>query len=162
MAIFILIRWLAAWATTIICSYLLVCFKRCHRAVFGKIILQGEIEIMNISRSALASIVTGITIFAFAPTSHAADMDAAKALARTNNCFKCHAITRDKDGPGWKKVAEKYEGNPGAEAKLIHHLTSGEMVKLADGSQVHHEIIKTDPANDTAQIKNLVDWILSL
>lgn len=117
---------------------------------------------MNITRTALASIVTGFAILAFSPTSHAADMDAAKALARTNNCFKCHAITRDKDGPGWKKTADKYKGNAGAEAKLIHHLTSGEMVTLADGSKVHHEIIKTDPANDTAQIKNLVDWILSL
>jgi hypothetical protein len=25
-----------------------------------------------------------------------------------------------------------------------------------------HKIIKTDPPNDMAQIKNLVDWILSL
>ncbi len=117
---------------------------------------------MNISRSVLATFVTVATFFAFAPTSHAADMDAAKTLARTNNCFKCHAISRDKDGPAWKKVADKYKGNPGAEAKLIHHLTSGEMVTEADGTKVHHEIIKTDPANDMAQIKNLVDWILSL
>lgn len=117
----------------------------------------------QISRSVLAAIVTaGIAVLAFAPAAHAADMDAAKTLARTNNCFKCHAISRDKDGPGWKKIAAKYKGNPGAEAKLMHHLTSGEMVTLADGSKVHHEIIKTDPANDTAQIKNLVDWILSL
>lgn len=117
---------------------------------------------MNISRAALATIVTAVAFSAFAPASHAADADAAKALARTNNCFKCHAISRDKDGPAWNKVAAKYKGNPDAEAKLIHHLTSGEMVTLADGSKVHHEIIKTDPANDTAQIKNLVDWILSL
>jgi cytochrome c len=130
--------------------------------VLGKIIQQGELEMTTISRSTLASIVTGIAILVLAPTAHGADMDAAKTLARTNNCFKCHAISRDKDGPAWNKVAEKYKGNPDAEAKLIHHLTSGEMVKLADGSQVHHEIIKTDPANDTAQIKNLVDWILSL
>ncbi|MGA7296175.1 MAG: c-type cytochrome [Rhodanobacteraceae bacterium] len=90
------------------------------------------------------------------------DQHAAKNLARANNCFKCHALSRDKDGPGWKKVAAKYKGNADAEAKLEHHLTSGEMVKLADGSMVHHEVIKTDPPDDTAQIKNLVDWILSL
>ncbi|TAM59516.1 MAG: c-type cytochrome [Rhodanobacter sp.] len=118
---------------------------------------------IQISRAVLPAIITaGIAIFALAPTAHAADMDAAKTLARANNCFKCHAVTRDKDGPGWKKVADKYRGKPDAEAKLMHHLTSGEMVKLADGSQVHHAIIKTDPANNTAQIKNLVDWILSL
>jgi Cytochrome c551/c552 len=140
----------------------LACFERCHRSALGKIFQQGEMEMTNISRSALASIVTGVAILALAPTSRAADMDAAKTLARTNNCFKCHAISRDKDGPAWNKVAAKYKGNPGAEAKLIHHLTSGEMVKLADGSQVHHKIVETDPANDTAQIKNLVDWILSL
>lgn len=117
---------------------------------------------MNASRSMLAIMATVVAFSAFAPVSHAADADAAKALARTNNCFKCHAITRDKDGPAWNKVAVKYKGNPGAEAKLIHHLTSGEMVTEADGTKVHHEIIKTDPANDTPQIKNLVDWILSL
>lgn len=105
-----------------------------------------------------------VAFWVLASSAYAAtpDVDAAKSLARANNCFKCHALSRDKDGPGWKKVAEKYRGNPEAEAKLIHHLTSGEMVKLADGSEVHHEIIKTDPPNDTAKIKNLVDWILSL
>ncbi len=117
---------------------------------------------MTITRYTLACIATGFAILALSPAAHAADMDAAKALARTNNCFKCHAISRDKDGPAWNKVAAKYKDNPGAEDKLIHHLTSGEMVTLVDGSKVHHEIIKTDPANDTAQIKNLVDWILSL
>lgn len=117
---------------------------------------------MKIPRSALATIVIGIGLFALAPTSHAADMDAAKALARTNNCFKCHALTRDKDGPAWDKVAAKLKGDPAAEEKLIHHLTTAPMVKLADGSMVHHPILKTDPANDPAQLKNLVDWILSL
>jgi len=112
-----------------------------------------------------ASVLISIALTLGAATSVRAsgpDQDAAKTLARSNNCFKCHALSRDKDGPGWKKVAAKYKGDPTAEEKLIHHLTSGEMVKLADGSMVHHKIIKTDPPNDTAQIKNLVDWILSL
>ncbi|MDA3913456.1 c-type cytochrome [Oleiagrimonas sp.] len=111
--------------------------------------------------AAAISLVLAMSV-ATAVNASGPDEDAAKSLARSNNCFKCHAISRDKDGPGWKKVAEKYKGNPAAEAKLIHHLNSGEMVKLADGSMVHHEIIKTDPPNDAAQVKNLVDWILSL
>jgi len=112
-----------------------------------------------------ASILIAIVMALSAATSVRAsgpDEDAARTLARNNNCFKCHALSREKDGPGWKKVAAKYRGNPKAEEKLMHHLTSGEMVKLADGSMVHHKIIKTDPPNDQAQIKNLVDWILSL
>ena len=49
--------------------------------------------------------------------------------------------------------------DPVAEAKLLHHLTSGEMVKFEDGKEEEHKIIKT---KDKAEIKNLTDWILSL
>lgn len=118
-------------------------------------------RLTQISASALVGVALALGAIATASAS-GPDEDAARSLARTNGCFKCHAISRDKDAPAWKKVADKYRGNPAAEQKLIHHLTSGEMVKLADGSMVHHKIIQTDPPNDTAQIKNLVDWILSL
>ena len=90
------------------------------------------------------------------------DVDAAKALARQNNCFKCHAIEKEKDGPAWKKVAEKYKGKDNAEARLIEHITSGEKAKFPDGHEEEHKIVQTSPPKDMAQIKNLVDWILSL
>jgi cytochrome c len=92
----------------------------------------------------------------------AADEDAARALARENNCFKCHALKKEKDGPSWIKVAEKYRGKPEARDRLATHLTSGEIAKFPDGHEEKHKVIQTDPANDTAQIKNLVDWLLSL
>jgi len=94
-------------------------------------------------------------------SANAADDDAAKALARQNNCLKCHAIDKDKDGPAFKKVAEKYKGKSNAEAKLIEHLTSGEKAKFPDGHEEEHKIVKTSPAKDMAQIKNLVQWVLS-
>ncbi|HYM34898.1 MAG TPA: hypothetical protein VET48_05840, partial [Steroidobacteraceae bacterium] len=53
----------------------------------------------------------------------------------------------------------KYKGNPDAEAKLIYHITSGEKVKFEDGHEEEHKIVKT---KDQKEIKNLVDWILSL
>lgn len=90
------------------------------------------------------------------------DVEAAKTLARDNNCFKCHAVSKEKDGPAYTKVAEKYRGKPNAEERLIEHITSGEKAKFPDGHEEKHKIIKTDPPNDKAQIKNLVDWILSL
>jgi len=92
----------------------------------------------------------------------AVNEDAAKELARDNNCMKCHALKKDKDGPAWSKIAEKYRGKPEAQDRLVTHLTSGEMAKFPDGHEEKHKVIKTDPANDTAQIKNLVDYILSL
>lgn len=89
------------------------------------------------------------------------DVEAAKSLARQNNCFKCHSIDKDKDGPAYKKVAEKFKGKPEAEAHLITHVTTGEKAKFPDGHEEEHKIVKTTPPKDMAQIKNLVDWILS-
>ena len=89
------------------------------------------------------------------------DAEAAKALARQNNCFKCHSVEKDKDGPAYKKVAEKFKGKPDAESRLIEHVTSGEKAKFPDGHEEEHKIVKTSPPKDMAQIKNLVDWILS-
>jgi cytochrome c len=92
----------------------------------------------------------------------AVDVDAARALARQNNCFKCHGIEKEKDGPAWKKVAEDFKGKADAEDRLIQHLTSGEKAKFPDGHEEAHKIVQTDPPKDMQQIKNLVDWILSL
>jgi cytochrome c len=107
-----------------------------------------------------ASSLAGAALLLLVPAAHASDADAAKALARQNNCFKCHAIDKEKDGPAYKKVAEKYKGKPTAEAHLIEHITSGEKAKFPDGHEEEHKIVKTSPPKDMAQIKNLVQWIL--
>jgi cytochrome c len=92
----------------------------------------------------------------------AVDVEAAKDLARANNCFNCHAVSKAKDGPAYKDVAAKYKGKPEAEQRLITHITSGEKAKFPDGHEEAHKIVKTDPPKDPNQIKNLVQWILSL
>lgn len=89
----------------------------------------------------------------------AVDADAAQALARQENCFKCHSVDKKKDGPAYREVAAKYKGKPDAEARLITHITSGEKAKFPDGHEEEHKIIKT---KDMDKIKNLVNWILSL
>jgi cytochrome c len=95
----------------------------------------------------------------FAPTAQAApDVAAAEALARQNNCFKCHGVDKKKDGPSFRETAAKFKGKADAEAKLVHHLTSGEKAKFPDGHEEEHKVIKANEA-DT---KNLVNWILSL
>ncbi len=87
------------------------------------------------------------------------DADAAKALAKSNDCFKCHALDKPKKGPSYKKIADKYKGKADAESKLIKHITTGPKVKLDDGTEEDHKIIDT---KDPKELKNLVDWILSL
>lgn len=86
------------------------------------------------------------------------DSDAAKALAKKNDCFKCHAIDKTKKGPSYKKIAEKYKGKADGEEKAIKNFTTGGKVKLEDGTEEEHKIIDT---KDAKQMKNLAQWILS-
>lgn len=87
------------------------------------------------------------------------DVEAAKKLAKKNNCFKCHAIDKTKKGPSYKKIAAKYKGKPEGEAKLIKNFTTSPMVKMADGTEEEHKAIDT---KDMKEMKNLAQWILSL
>lgn len=85
------------------------------------------------------------------------DADAAKALFKSNDCSKCHAVDKDKKGPSLKKIASKYKGKPDSQAKLIEHFSKGGMVKDAEGNESEHKILD---AKDPAAKKNLADWIL--
>lgn len=98
----------------------------------------------------------------FSTAAFAVDVEAAKELAQQNNCTQCHGIKKDKDAPAFLKIAEKWHGKANAEDELIKHITSGKKVKLADGSTEDHKIIKTIPPNDKAQMKNIIQWILSI
>ena len=81
----------------------------------------------------------------------AQEVDAAKDLMKQNKCTQCHGMDKDKDGPSFKKTAAKYKGKADAEATLVKHLTSSPKVKLADGSEEEHKVVKTTPPNDKAQ-----------
>jgi cytochrome c len=94
----------------------------------------------------------------FMTSASATDADAAKALFKSNDCFKCHAVDKNKKGPSLKKIADKYKGKADAEAKLIKHITSGPKVKLDDGSEEDHKILDS---KDPKEQKNLVEWILA-
>jgi cytochrome c len=87
------------------------------------------------------------------------DADAAKALAKRNDCFKCHALDKTKKGPSYKKIATKYKGKADGEEKLIKNFTTNPKVKLEDGTEEEHKAIDT---KDMKEMKNLAQWILSL
>ena len=101
---------------------------------------------------ALAAVAVPASVFAV-------DVDGAKKLARESNCFKCHGVDKKKDGPAWKEVAGKYRDKVDAEQTLTKHITTGQKVKFPDGHEEDHTIVKSKNADE---IKNLVDWILSL
>ena len=89
----------------------------------------------------------------------APDASRAEKLAQSSNCFKCHAIDRKKESTAWREIAGKYRTKANAVEQLTHHVTSGEKVKFDDGHEEQHKVVKT---KDPEQIRNLVDWILSL
>ncbi len=87
----------------------------------------------------------------------AVDADAAQALLKKSDCFKCHSVDKKKDGPAFKEVAKKYKGKADAEDKLVKHVTTKPMIEI-DGKKEEHKAVKT---SDPAEIKNAVQWILS-
>jgi len=46
-------------------------------------------------------------------------------MYKTKNCFACHRIDKDYHGPSFQRIAEKYSGDPGADAKLVQKIREG-------------------------------------
>ena len=46
-----------------------------------------------------------------------AKIKSAQALAKKNECTKCHAVDKEKKGPSYKKIAAKYKGKADGEEK---------------------------------------------
>ncbi|MDA8257595.1 MAG: c-type cytochrome [Betaproteobacteria bacterium] len=99
-----------------------------------------------------------LALGALAPVHAAVDEAAAQALAKKNDCFKCHAIDKTKKGPSYKKIAAKYKEKKLDEKEAIKQMTTGPKVKLEDGSEEDHKIIET---KDPKELSNLAQWILS-
>lgn len=100
-----------------------------------------------------------LTMVLVSPAWAEMDADAAQLLARKNDCFKCHAIDKDKRAPAYKKIASRLKAKPDAVDQIVEHITSGRQVQLSDGTDQKHRIIDT---RDPAELRNFALWILSL
>jgi cytochrome c len=77
-------------------------------------------------------------------------------LAKKYNCLACHAVDKKVVGPAYKDVANKYRGDKTAEAKLMDKVKKG-------GVGVWGQIpMPPNTSVPDADVKKLVDWILSL
>jgi cytochrome c len=112
----------------------------------------------RLTRLAALAALSGAALLS-APAYAAIDAAAAESLARQNGCLKCHGVDKKKDGPSYREVAARYKGKAGAEERLITHITTGEKAKFPDGHEEDHKIIKTKDKNE---IRNMIQWILSL
>src|SRR4029453_4938869 len=88
---------------------------------------------------------------------HAAlDNKAAEELMKKDGCVACHAVAKKVIGPAYQDVALKYKGDASAAAKLVDKVKNGGVgvwgqVPMPPNAQI-----------SDADIKNLVDWILTL
>ena len=87
------------------------------------------------------------------------DAEAAQALAKRNDCFKCHAIDKTKKGPPYTRIAGRLKTKPDAVEVIVEHITSGPMIEFQDGTSDRHKVIDT---TDPKELRNLAEWILSL
>lgn len=104
----------------------------------------------------ILALVAGI---AFAGQAYAAvDVEKAKAYAKKNDCFKCHAPDKTKKGPSYKKIAAELREKGKTDAKIFEHLTTGRKVKLEDGTEEEHKALDK---SEKADIDNLIQWVRS-
>ncbi|HEY9051382.1 MAG TPA: c-type cytochrome [Gammaproteobacteria bacterium] len=106
----------------------------------------------------LALCVTVSLAFSSTGSFAAMDNETANAFLKTNDCTKCHSVKKTKKGPSYKKIAAKHKSESDAMDKLYKQVTTGPTVKLEDGSEEEHPILKSDPQ----EIRDLLQWILAL
>jgi len=110
----------------------------------------------------LALAVGGLFI---AGQASAIDNAAAEALAQKSGCLVCHTVDTKIIGPAFKDVAAKYKGDKSAEAKLIAKVKNGAKVKddvCIDCVWGPIAMKPNSPRVSDADIKTLVDWVLTL
>lgn len=81
---------------------------------------------------------------------------ASEELAKAKNCLMCHAVDKKIMGPAFKDVAQKYAGQPGADAKLAEKVMKG-------GSGTWGTMpMPPNPQVNEEEAKKLVQWVLGL
>lgn len=103
--------------------------------------------------------MVGIVALASASAQAEVDAEAAEKLLKRNDCFKCHAIDKDKKAPAYKKVAARLRARSYGVDYVIKHVTTGPNVRLEDGTEEQHKVIDT---KDRAELENLAHWLLAL
>jgi cytochrome c len=79
---------------------------------------------------------------------------ASEALAKKNECFACHAATKQVVGPAYRDVASRYAGQAGAEDQLVRSIREGSSGKWGDVPMPPH------PKLTDADAHRLAKWIL--
>jgi cytochrome c len=116
---------------------------------------------MNKKPLSLIGAAMVLAMAASAPAFAKVDVEAAKALAKADDCLKCHAADKEKKGPSMKEIADKYRGKADGQEKAIKNMTEAMEVELrpkGSGKKEKHKVISTKKPEE---LKNMADWYLS-
>lgn len=113
---------------------------------------------MSVGSALQITLIAGAAFLFVSPVAaQSVDEDAAVALAKKGNCFKCHSVAKAKKAPSYAKIALKYKDKPDAEEVLFLHVTGNPVVKVGDGDENH----EAPPTEDDGELRNLIRWILT-
>ena len=99
------------------------------------------------------AVAAGLSI---ATGAQAADDAAARLLMKRHGCDSCHEVDKKVIGPSFRDIAITYKADKDASAKLQRKVKRGGAHTWGDIAMPPHVL-----ASD-ADIKTLVDWILTL
>ena len=81
-----------------------------------------------------------------------------KRIVSKSKCFKCHAITREKVGPAYITVSQRFNEDPDGRRKIYTHLTTSPEIEV-EGKKEEHVNLKAGGDDD---INEVITWLLSL
>jgi cytochrome c len=83
-------------------------------------------------------------------------LDDGYAIADAKGCFECHALGRTEVGPSFQAVARRYRFDAGAREHLPYAIRGGSAGHWGDRFAMWPQ-----PRLNDAEVRQLVDWILS-
>jgi cytochrome c len=105
----------------------------------------------------VSTVAVVVALFAaFAPRPARAAIPPGEKLFESNDCVTCHAIDHKIVGPSYVDVAKKFAGQKGAVQTLVDAVKNGHVGTWGMVPMPPH------PNMSDAEIKEIVEWILSL
>jgi cytochrome c len=84
------------------------------------------------------------------------DFDRGYALAREKGCLECHAVGYRDVGPSFASIAQRHRFDPMARGRLPYVIRGG-----SAGHWGERFVMWPQPQLSDAEVKQLVDWVLS-
>ena len=84
------------------------------------------------------------------------DFDRGYALAQQKGCLDCHALGYRDAGPSFREIARRYRFDPLAGSRLPYVIRGG-----SAGHWGERFVMWPQPRLSDAEVKQLVDWVLS-